>query len=50
MSQLSSSVLIDGPFSSPMQGIIRDDVAICIAAGVGITPFVSVLREILMYV
>ncbi|CAH2086769.1 unnamed protein product [Euphydryas editha] len=42
------NVLIDGPFSSPMQGIIRNDIAICIAAGVGITPFVSVLRDILM--
>ncbi|CAH0718846.1 unnamed protein product, partial [Brenthis ino] len=42
------SVLIDGPFSSPMEGISSSEISICIAAGVGITPFVSVLKDMLM--
>ncbi|XP_026501527.1 NADPH oxidase 4-like [Vanessa tameamea] len=42
------NILVDGPFSSPMQGITRCDIAICVAAGVGITPFVSILRDMLI--
>ncbi|XP_052737663.1 NADPH oxidase 4 [Bicyclus anynana] len=41
------TILIDGPFSSPMEGISSSRIAICVAAGVGITPFVSALRDIL---
>lgn len=42
------SVLVDGPFSSPMESVCRSDVAICVAAGVGITPFVAVLHDMLL--
>ncbi|XP_022820068.1 NADPH oxidase 4-like [Spodoptera litura] len=42
------SVLVDGPFSSPMESVCRNDVAICVAAGVGITPFVAVLHDLLL--
>ncbi|XP_045783911.1 NADPH oxidase 4-like [Maniola jurtina] len=42
------TILIDGPFSSPMEGVCASKVAICIAAGVGITPFVSVLKDLLI--
>ncbi|XP_013139016.1 PREDICTED: NADPH oxidase 4-like [Papilio polytes] len=41
-------ILIDGPFSSPMEGVSRSDVALCVAAGVGITPFVTILQEMLI--
>lgn len=41
------SLLVDGPFSSPMEDVSRNEVAICVAAGVGITPFVAVLYEML---
>lgn len=41
------SLLIDGPFSSPMEGPKKSSIAICVAAGVGITPFVSLLQDIL---
>ncbi|CAH2208114.1 jg19220 [Pararge aegeria aegeria] len=44
---INLTILIDGPFSSPMEGICKDRIAICVAAGVGITPFVSILRDIL---
>ncbi|CAK1552556.1 unnamed protein product [Leptosia nina] len=40
------SMLIDGPFSSPMEGACKSDIAICVAAGVGITPFVPMLEFI----
>ncbi|XP_072944211.1 NADPH oxidase 4-like [Epargyreus clarus] len=40
------SVLIDGPFSSPMEGASRNEVSICVAAGVGITPFIAMLHDI----
>ncbi|KAJ8722893.1 hypothetical protein PYW07_004073 [Mythimna separata] len=42
------SVLVDGPFSSPMESVCRSDVAICVAAGVGITPFVAMLHEMFL--
>ncbi|XP_026742780.1 NADPH oxidase 4-like [Trichoplusia ni] len=41
------SILVDGPFSSPMQSVCHSGVAICVAAGVGITPFVTVLHDML---
>lgn len=40
------SPLVDGPFASPMQSARRCRVALCVAAGVGITPFVAMLRDI----
>ncbi|XP_063822230.1 NADPH oxidase 4-like [Ostrinia nubilalis] len=43
------SVLVDGPFSSPMEGVAGCSVAICVAAGVGITPFVALLRNMFLY-
>ncbi|KAJ0180345.1 hypothetical protein K1T71_003749 [Dendrolimus kikuchii] len=42
------SILVDGPFSSPMEGASGSKVAICIAAGVGITPFVPLLHDMLL--
>ncbi|KAL0841843.1 hypothetical protein ABMA28_014082 [Loxostege sticticalis] len=41
------NVFIDGPFSSPMEGVAGCPVAMCVAAGVGITPFVALLRNML---
>ncbi|XP_037869336.1 NADPH oxidase 4 isoform X2 [Bombyx mori] len=41
------NILVDGPFSSPMEGVSWCEVAICVAAGVGITPFVPVLHHML---
>ncbi|XP_052750063.1 NADPH oxidase 4-like isoform X2 [Galleria mellonella] len=42
------SFLVDGAFSSPMEGAAADEVALCVAAGVGITPFVSLLHHMLL--
>ncbi|KAI8435242.1 hypothetical protein MSG28_003592 [Choristoneura fumiferana] len=42
------NILVDGPFSSPMEGVRRSRVAVCVAAGVGITPFVATLHDMLL--
>lgn len=39
-------VFIDGPFGAPCQDFSRHEVVICIGAGIGQTPFSSVLRSI----
>ncbi|XP_053625699.1 NADPH oxidase 4-like isoform X2 [Plodia interpunctella] len=42
------NILVDGPFSSPMEHTSRTGVCLCVAAGVGITPFVCLLHHIYM--
>lgn len=39
--------LIDGPFPSPMESILKYNRVVCVAAGIGITPFISALNEIM---
>lgn len=39
-------MLVDGPFCSPMEDILKSGIAICIAAGIGITPFMAVLDHL----
>ncbi|XP_068081061.1 NADPH oxidase 4 isoform X2 [Anabrus simplex] len=39
--------LVDGPFRSPLEGVLHTAVAVCIAAGVGITPFSAALDHLL---
>ncbi|RVE54790.1 hypothetical protein evm_000557 [Chilo suppressalis] len=39
------SMFVDGPFSSPMEEASAGHIAICVAAGIGITPFVSLLHH-----
>lgn len=39
--------LVDGPFASPLESIFRQKIAVCVAGGVGITPFVAVFNELL---
>jgi NADPH oxidase 4 len=38
--------LVDGPFPSPMENLMKCDRVICIAAGVGITSFISFLNNV----
>lgn len=40
--------LVDGPFPSPLESIFQHKIAFCVAGGVGITPFISVLNELLL--
>ncbi|KAM9316728.1 NADPH oxidase 3 [Gastrophryne carolinensis] len=37
---------VDGPYGSVMTNIFDYEVSVCIAAGIGVTPFVSVLKSI----
>ncbi|XP_069090771.1 NADPH oxidase 3 [Pleurodeles waltl] len=37
---------VDGPFGSATTGVFHYDVSVCIAAGIGVTPFASVLKSI----
>jgi predicted ferric reductase len=40
-------LLVDGPYSAPAQDVFRFKVVILIGAGIGVTPFASVIREYL---
>lgn len=40
-------VLIDGPYGAPTQDIFEAEHAVLIAAGIGITPFASILQSIM---
>ena len=39
---------VDGPYSSPTSSIYRSNISVLIAAGIGVTPFASVLQSILL--
>lgn len=39
-------VLIDGPYGAPAEDVFKSDVAVLIGAGIGVTPFASILKHI----
>lgn len=39
-------IAVDGPFGSPSSDVFCYGVSVCIAAGIGVTPFASVLKSI----
>ncbi|KAH0826489.1 hypothetical protein J3R83DRAFT_5493 [Lanmaoa asiatica] len=39
-------VRIDGPYGAPAEDIFDNEVAVLIGAGIGVTPFVSILKHI----
>lgn len=43
---LCTKISIDGPFSSCLEDVLNHSVSICIAGGIGITPFVSHLYSL----
>lgn len=45
-SELNLEFNIDGPFPSPFGNISSHKICVFIAAGIGITPFMSILNEI----
>lgn len=38
---------IDGPFGSPSEEVFNYDVSLCVAGGIGVTPFACVLHALL---
>ncbi|KAL5010366.1 hypothetical protein ScPMuIL_012671 [Solemya velum] len=41
-----SHLLIDGPFSSPMEDVTKYRTLLCVAGGIGLTPFIAFLNAI----
>ncbi|GAA5824896.1 hypothetical protein JCM3770_005093 [Rhodotorula araucariae] len=40
------AIRVDGPFGAPAQDVFKAEVAILVGAGIGVTPFASVLKNI----
>ena len=40
------AVRIDGPYGAPSEDVFRSDLAVLIGAGIGVTPFASILKHI----
>lgn len=40
-------VHVDGPFGSPSEEVFNYEVSLCVAGGIGVTPFACVLQELL---
>lgn len=38
---------VDGPFGSPFEESLNYEVSLCVAGGIGVTPFASVLNTLL---
>ena len=43
---LHSRVAVDGPFGTASIDIFKYQAAICVGAGIGVTPFASILKSI----
>ena len=41
-----ATVLVDGPYGAPAQELFDYEVAVMVGAGIGVTPFASVLKEV----
>merc|ERR1739838_1188332 len=42
-----AAVIVEGPFTSPLQSVLSFKKALCIGGGIGITPFISVVIHLL---
>lgn len=40
-------VYVDGPFGGPSEDVFNYDVSLCVAGGIGVTPFACVLHALL---
>uniref|UniRef100_A0ACB8FHD8 NADPH oxidase 4 n=1 Tax=Sphaerodactylus townsendi TaxID=933632 RepID=A0ACB8FHD8_9SAUR len=43
----SFGLYVDGPFGSPFEESFNYEVSLCVAGGIGVTPFASILRTLL---
>ncbi|GAA6060750.1 hypothetical protein JCM10212_003794 [Sporobolomyces blumeae] len=39
-------IYVDGPFGAPAQDVLSNEVAILVGAGIGVTPFASILKDV----
>lgn len=39
--------IVDGPFPSPMESIVRNERVVLIAAGIAVTPFIAIFNYIM---
>ncbi|XP_046560415.1 NADPH oxidase 4-like [Haliotis rubra] len=39
-------LVVDGPFGGPLDTVLQSRVAVCIAGGIGVTPFIAVLNHV----
>ena len=44
---IENQVIIDGPYGAPSSHIFHAEHAVLIAAGIGVTPFASILQSIM---
>ena len=47
LSRSSVTLYVEGPFGSAMEDIHKYKISLCVAGGIGITPFASVLNQFL---
>ncbi|XP_064361222.1 NADPH oxidase 4 isoform X8 [Dromaius novaehollandiae] len=47
LSVLCTRLYVDGPFGSPFEESLNYEVSLCVAGGIGVTPFASVLNTLL---
>lgn len=45
MSQNLPKVRIDGPYGAPAEDVFKSEVAVLVGAGIGVTPFASILKR-----
>ena len=43
-------LLIDGPYGAPAQDYRKYDVLLLVGLGIGATPFISILKDLLNYI
>ncbi|XP_029458154.1 NADPH oxidase 4 isoform X2 [Rhinatrema bivittatum] len=41
------TLYVDGPFGSPSEEVLNYEVSLCVAGGIGVTPFASILNQLL---
>jgi NADPH oxidase 1 len=47
MSRNMPALRVDGPFGAPAEDVLENEIAVVVGAGIGVTPWASVLKHIL---
>lgn len=46
LNQVLPRVMVDGPFESASEDVFKFEVSVIVGAGIGVTPFASILKSI----